>query len=101
VVSSEPPESALVLLGEANKDIDEGGSIVRCRAGQVKVLVDNLVEESIELPKYLLTAGDETSEMVHDTTQDAGEVVLGGEAALYTHGLIEQIMEVLLVCKLL
>jgi hypothetical protein len=76
VVSSEPPESALVLLGEANKDIDEAGPVVRCGAGWVKVLVDNFVEESINLPKYLLTTVDKAGEMVNNMTEDIGEVVL-------------------------
>jgi hypothetical protein len=101
VVSSEADERPL-LPHEGDHDVDEvRRAVLRRGARRVEVLVDDEVEEGVQVPEHLLAARGGAREEVHQPAGGVGEVVLGGEAGLGAHGLVDDVVEVLLVRELL
>ena len=93
---------ALVLLHEADEDVDKVATVVDgFGVGGFEVLLDDLLKESIEFPEHMLTTGGYAGETVHKAAKDVRKIVLRAETRSCDHSLVYHIMEVLHVPELL
>ena len=90
-----------MLLAQVDEDVDEVAAVFGHGARRVHVLVDDLLEEDVELVEDALAAGEEAREAVGEAAGGVGEEVLGGEAGHHVHGVVQHVLETLLVRELL